>query len=80
MTELTLEEMKQLSEDSLEDEDKLPWCNEGKTKAQAKQDCPLGGCWKYRCRSSKLNAEWHEQREEHLNKRALELQTGVKLD
>lgn len=46
-------------------EAKIPWCKLGYTVKDSKEKCPLGGCWKYRCYDSKLNASWHERREKH---------------
>ena len=44
-------------------EKSIEWCTRGYTEKEAKEKCPLGGCWKYRCTDSKLNAKWHEDRE-----------------
>jgi len=62
-------ELKDVDEDQLKPNDKIPWCILGYTLAESKEKCPLGGCWKYRCRDSKLNAEWHEGREKWREKR-----------
>jgi len=63
------QEMKAFDEDQLKSSDKIPWCNLGYTLAESKEKCLLGGCWKYRCVDSKLNASWHEDREKWREKR-----------
>jgi len=63
------QEMKDFDEDRLKPTDKIPWCNLGYTLAESKERCPLGGCWKYRCFDSKLNAGWHQDREKWREKR-----------
>jgi hypothetical protein len=68
MTEAELQAMRDMKEPTDPDA-VIPWCGEGKTVAQSKKDCPLGGCWKYRCYSSKLNASWHVAKEKHLDEK-----------
>jgi hypothetical protein len=40
----------------------IPWCNKGYTVEKSKKECPVGGCWKYRCFDSKLHGQWSEER------------------
>ncbi|MDD2778030.1 MAG: hypothetical protein PHI16_03955 [Methanocellales archaeon] len=47
----------------------IPWCTLGYTVKESKEKCPFGGCWKYRCFDSKLNASWHADKEAHYAKR-----------
>lgn len=64
MSEIELEKLRQMEEPK-EPEAKIPWCNLGYTVKESKEKCPFGGCWKYRCFNSKLNASWHEAKEKH---------------
>lgn len=57
-----LQKLKEMPEPT-DPEAKIPWCIHGYTVKQSKEKCPLGGCWKYRCRDSMLNAQWHKEKE-----------------
>jgi len=63
-----LENLKKMEEPT-EPNAKIPWCSLGYTVQQSKEKCPLGGCWKYRCMDSLLNAGWHKKREAWREKR-----------
>jgi hypothetical protein len=53
---------------------KIEWCKLGYTEQESKKKCPFGGCWKYRCINSTLNAKWHEDREKWRKQRREETQ------
>ena len=63
MTENKLQKWRDMKEAELKPTDIIPWCSKDYTLEKSRRECPLGGCWKYRCYDSKLNASWHEEKE-----------------